>query len=110
MWRSLVAHLAWDEGVAGSNPVIPTITEQTVDTIIGCLFVIFYTEKACCSNAFRTCNAPIGKRLPKTRKVLQSLNFGQENRWLSALKRTPIVRLIPIRVQTKKEEKAPFAY
>ena len=25
MWRSLVAHLAWDEGVARSNRVIPTI-------------------------------------------------------------------------------------
>ena len=25
MWRSLVAHFAWDEGVARSNRVIPTI-------------------------------------------------------------------------------------
>lgn len=24
MWRSLVAHLIWDQGVAGSIPVIPT--------------------------------------------------------------------------------------
>ncbi len=24
-WRSLVAHLVWDQGVAGSNPVSPTI-------------------------------------------------------------------------------------
>ena len=23
MWRSLVAHLLWEQGVAGSNPVIP---------------------------------------------------------------------------------------
>ena len=23
MWRSLVAHLIWDQGVAGSSPVIP---------------------------------------------------------------------------------------
>ena len=28
MWRSLVAHLVWDQGVAGSNPAIPTIQEQ----------------------------------------------------------------------------------
>ncbi len=24
-WRSLVAHLLWEQGVAGSNPVSPTI-------------------------------------------------------------------------------------
>ena len=24
MWRSLVAHLVWGQGVAGSNPAIPT--------------------------------------------------------------------------------------
>jgi hypothetical protein len=24
MWRSLVAHLVWDQGVAGSNPAIRT--------------------------------------------------------------------------------------
>ena len=25
MWRSLVARLLWEQDVAGSNPVIPTI-------------------------------------------------------------------------------------
>jgi hypothetical protein len=25
MWRSLVAHLLWEQGVGGSNPLIPTI-------------------------------------------------------------------------------------
>ena len=25
MWLSLVEHLLWEQGVAGSNPVIPTI-------------------------------------------------------------------------------------
>lgn len=24
-WRSLVAHLSWEQGVVGSNPVSPTI-------------------------------------------------------------------------------------
>ena len=24
-WRSLVAHLLWEQGVAGSNPVFPTM-------------------------------------------------------------------------------------
>ena len=28
MWRSLVAHFAWDEGVARSNRVIPTILKK----------------------------------------------------------------------------------
>ena len=27
-WRSLAAHLVWDQRVAGSNPVSPTIFEQ----------------------------------------------------------------------------------
>jgi hypothetical protein len=28
-WRSLVAHLVWDQRVAGSNPVSPTIISAT---------------------------------------------------------------------------------
>src|SRR6202035_4062574 len=24
-WRSLVAHLPWEQGVAGSNPAVPTV-------------------------------------------------------------------------------------
>ena len=27
-WRSLVAHLLWEQGVGGSNPPVPTITAQ----------------------------------------------------------------------------------
>ena len=30
MWLSLVEHLVWDQGVAGSNPVIPTIIAGVV--------------------------------------------------------------------------------
>ena len=28
-WRSLVAHLLWEQRVAGSNPAAPTISEST---------------------------------------------------------------------------------
>ena len=31
MWRSLVAHFAWDEGVARSNRVIPTIYKKSLE-------------------------------------------------------------------------------
>ena len=29
MWRSLVAHLFWEQRVAGSNPVIPTDSSRS---------------------------------------------------------------------------------
>ena len=35
MWRSLVAHFVRDEGVAGSNPVIPTIAKIPSDLMTG---------------------------------------------------------------------------
>jgi hypothetical protein len=27
-WRSLAAHLLWEQGVAGSNPAVPTTQEK----------------------------------------------------------------------------------
>ncbi len=31
MWRSLAAHLLWEQGVAGSNPAIPTASQGAAD-------------------------------------------------------------------------------
>src|SRR5205085_1995231 len=31
-WRSLVAHLTGGQGVAGSNPVVPTVRQRPADT------------------------------------------------------------------------------
>ena len=34
VWRSLVAHLVWDQGVQGSNPCTPTsLTKRQYDKI-----------------------------------------------------------------------------
>ncbi len=39
MWRSLVAHLFWEQRVAGSNPVIPTIAKPFGLNVRAALFV-----------------------------------------------------------------------
>ena len=49
-WLSLVEHLVWDQGVAGSNPVFPTI----------------------CFGAL----AQLGERLPCTQEVSGSIPLG----------------------------------
>ena len=35
-WRSMVAHLLWEQGVAGSNPVAPTIKRSRGHTTMWC--------------------------------------------------------------------------
>ncbi|VXC04290.1 hypothetical protein EXIGUO8H_50001 [Exiguobacterium sp. 8H] len=51
----MVEHLVWDQGVAGSNPVFPTII-----TYIGAL-------------------AQLGERLPCTQEVSGSIPLGSTN-------------------------------
>ena len=38
-WRSLVAHLLWEQRVGGSNPSAPTITRSRGDLSSACLTV-----------------------------------------------------------------------
>jgi hypothetical protein len=38
VWRSLVAHLVWDQGVQGSNPCTPTKKNQTKKAHVVSLF------------------------------------------------------------------------
>jgi hypothetical protein len=52
-WLSLVEHLVWDQGVAGSNPVFPTIKYP----LNGAL-------------------AQLGERLPCTQEVSGSIPLG----------------------------------
>jgi hypothetical protein len=47
-WRRLVAHLVWDQGVAGSNPVSPTIDRKVYSrpSMLGRAFIILCRLKA----------------------------------------------------------------
>ncbi len=38
MWRSLVAHLVWDQGVQGSNPCTPTINLKKAHSKVSFFF------------------------------------------------------------------------
>ena len=38
VWRSLVAHLVWDQGVQGSNPCTPTKNHEKKPTFVGFFF------------------------------------------------------------------------
>ena len=45
-WRSMVAHLLWEQGVAGSNPVAPTIKRSRSHTTMWCDLFLFLRPMA----------------------------------------------------------------
>ena len=45
-WRSMVAHLLWEQGVAGSNPVAPTIKRSRGHTTMWCDLFLFLRPMA----------------------------------------------------------------
>ena len=47
-WRSMVAHLLWEQGVAGSNPVAPTIHKNKRSAVTGWPLFCFF----CCEDLF----------------------------------------------------------
>jgi hypothetical protein len=39
-WRSLVAHLLWEQGVAGSNPAVPMARTRSTRRLVGMTLVV----------------------------------------------------------------------
>ena len=54
-WRSMVAHLLWEQGVAGSNPVAPTIHKNRRSAVTGWPLFCFF----CCEDLFEGTGADL---------------------------------------------------
>ena len=59
-WRSMVAHLLWEQGVAGSNPVAPTIKRSRGHTTMWCDLFLFLRPMAAMPQGIP---AGLGKRV-----------------------------------------------
>lgn len=68
-WRSMVAHLLWEQGVAGSNPVAPTIKDQEVIPRCG-------VTSFCFCGQWRPCRRESPQALGKARLSLRSIPAG----------------------------------
>ena len=49
-WRSLVAHMVWDHGAAGSNPVAPTKIDKIRQSLVDFTFYFFTLHYSLKSN------------------------------------------------------------
>ena len=49
-WRSLVAHMVWDHGAAGSNPVAPTKIDKIWQGLVDFTFYFFTLHYSLKSN------------------------------------------------------------